>query len=73
MREITKQNIEGTVRWFSPEKGFGFISDGLTDIFVYHSEILSNGFKALLKGQRVKFDIVEGERGPQAANVRIII
>jgi len=72
MNKNLAQSVEGTVKWFSPEKGFGFISCSQADIFVYHSDILSKGFKTLLKGQKVKFDIVEGERGPQAANVMIV-
>lgn len=61
---------EGTVKWFNSEKGFGFIEreDG-DDVFVHFSAIQSEGFKTLEEGQNVEFDIVEGERGPQAANV----
>lgn len=60
----------GTVKWFNSEKGFGFIEreDG-DDVFVHFSAIQSEGFKTLEEGQNVEFDIVEGERGPQAANV----
>lgn len=60
----------GKVKWFSAEKGFGFIEreDG-ADVFVHFSAIQNDGFKTLEEGQAVNFDIVEGNRGPQAANV----
>jgi len=62
--------LEGTVKWFNPEKGFGFIEreDG-EDVFVHFSAIQGSGFKTLEEGQRVQFDIVDGEKGPQAGNV----
>lgn len=62
--------MQGTVKWFNAEKGFGFIEreDG-DDVFVHFSAIEAEGFKSLDEGQAVEFDIVEGERGPQAANV----
>ncbi len=61
---------KGTVKWFNNEKGFGFISaEGQDDIFVHFSAIQDEGFKSLEEGQAVEFDIVEGTRGPQAANV----
>lgn len=61
---------QGIVKWFNAEKGFGFIEreDG-DDVFVHFSAIQSEGFKTLEEGQDVEFEIVEGERGPQAANV----
>lgn len=61
---------QGTVKWFNAEKGFGFISveDG-NDVFVHFSAIQSDGFKTLEEGQKVEFDVVEGAKGPQAANV----
>lgn len=63
----------GTVKWFDSAKGFGFItSDEGNDVFVHFSAILSNGFKTLEEGQKVTFEVVEGARGPQAANVTII-
>ncbi|MBN6188813.1 cold-shock protein [Aneurinibacillus sp. REN35] len=60
----------GTVKWFNADKGFGFIErEGGDDVFVHFSAITGEGFKSLDEGQRVQFDIVEGNRGPQAANV----
>lgn len=61
---------EGIVKWFNADKGFGFISrEGGADVFVHFSAIQIDGFKTLEEGQRVRFDIVDGPRGPQAANV----
>lgn len=58
------------VKWFSPEKGYGFIArEGGDDVFVHFSAIQDEGFKTLNEGQDVEFEIVEGARGPQAANV----
>jgi cold shock protein len=67
--EVTQMNT-GKVKWFNAEKGFGFIesSEG-QDVFVHFSAIQSEGFKTLEEGQDVSFEIVEGNRGPQAANV----
>ena len=61
---------KGTVKWFNAEKGYGFITgeDG-QDVFVHFSAIVQDGFKSLEEGQEVEFDVVEGARGPQAANV----
>lgn len=60
----------GKVKWFSPEKGYGFIArEGGDDVFVRFSAIQDEGFKTLNEGQDVEFEIVEGARGPQAANV----
>ena len=62
---------QGTVKWFNPEKGFGFISrDDGDDVFVHHTAIQSEGFRSLSEGQTVEFDITEGPKGLQAANVR---
>jgi CspA family cold shock protein len=58
------------VKWFNESKGFGFIKqDNGTDVFVHYSSIQGNGFKTLAEGQRVQFDVVEGDRGPKAVNV----
>lgn len=60
----------GKVKWFNPEKGYGFIArEGGDDVFVHFSAIQDEGFKTLNEGQDVEFEIVEGARGPQAANV----
>ena len=60
----------GTVKWFNAEKGFGFIeAEGENDVFVHFSAISGDGFKSLDEGQQVEFEVVEGNRGPQAANV----
>lgn len=64
--------VTGTVKWFSAEKGYGFISvEGGKDVFVHYSAIQSDGFRTLQEGQQVTFDIVEGRKGPQAANLTI--
>ncbi|MFC5542479.1 MAG: cold-shock protein [Bacilli bacterium] len=61
---------QGTVKWFNSEKGFGFIEvEGENDVFVHFSAIQGEGFKTLEEGQKVEFEVVEGNRGPQAANV----
>lgn len=62
--------IEGTVKWFNSEKGFGFIEvEGRDDVFVHFSAIQAEGFKTLNDGDRVSFEITQGDRGEQAANV----
>jgi CspA family cold shock protein len=62
---------EGTVKWFSNEKGFGFIErgNGEADVFVHFSAIDGDGYKSLTEGQRVSFEVVQGDKGLQAANV----
>ncbi|MGG1220123.1 cold-shock protein [Priestia endophytica] len=62
---------QDTVKWFNADKGFGFIEvEGGDDVFVHFSAIQSEGFKSLDEGQKVTFDIEQGQRGPQATNVR---
>jgi CspA family cold shock protein len=63
--------MQGTVKWFSNDKGFGFItpSDGSQDVFVHFSNISSEGYKTLDEGQEVTFEVTQGAKGPQAANV----
>jgi CspA family cold shock protein len=62
--------ITGTVKWFNDAKGFGFIQrEGGPDVFVHFSAIESSGFKSLAEGDKVEFEIVDGQKGPQAANV----
>ena len=63
--------ITGTVKWFNDTKGFGFITreDGQKDCFVHHSAIQGSGFKSLAEGDRVEFDVVQGQKGPAAENV----
>ncbi|GBV32527.1 cold shock protein CspA [Staphylococcus aureus] len=61
---------QGTVKWFNAEKGFGFIEvEGENDVFVHFSAINQDGYKSLEEGQAVEFEVVEGDHGPQAANV----
>jgi len=61
---------EGTVKWFNASKGFGFIAqDGGDDVFVHYSAIQGDGYKSLDEGQRVTFDLVDGQKGPAAGNV----
>ncbi|CAO5162135.1 cold-shock protein; regulator of RNA stability [Frankia sp. AiPs1] len=64
---------QGTVKWFNAEKGFGFISvdGGGPDVFVHFSAIAADGYKSLDEGQNVQFDVVQGQKGPQAENVQV--
>ena len=62
--------VQGTVKWFDTDKGFGFISqENGTDVFVHFSQIKSNGFKSLEDGQKVQFDVEQGQRGLQAVDI----
>jgi len=62
--------MQGTVKWFNDSKGYGFITnDAGGDVFVHYSSIKGEGFKSLKEGQKVQFEITEGQKGPQAANV----
>ncbi|HAM21338.1 MAG: cold-shock protein [Candidatus Nanopelagicales bacterium] len=63
---------QGTVKWFNSEKGFGFIEQdgGGADVFVHYSAIATDGFRTLDEGQRVEFEITQGQKGPQADQVR---
>jgi CspA family cold shock protein len=63
---------DGTVKWFSNEKGFGFIErEGGDDVFVHFSQIEQDGYKTLEEGQKVTFEVTDGPKGPQAADVRL--
>ncbi|MBW1895702.1 MAG: cold-shock protein [Deltaproteobacteria bacterium] len=64
---------EGTVKWFNDKKGFGFIKlDEGEDVFVHYSSILGSGFKTLYEGQRVRFEVEDGQKGPQAIRVEVV-
>jgi CspA family cold shock protein len=64
---------EGTVKWFNEQKGFGFIQmDDGGDIFVHYSAIQTRGFRTLQEGQRVAFEVTDGQKGPAAANVQVL-
>lgn len=64
---------QGTVTWFEVDKGYGFVtSDDGFDVYVHYSQIVTDGQRALAAGQRVEFDVSQGERGPQADNVRVL-
>jgi len=64
---------EGKVKWFNDKKGFGFIEkDDGGDLFVHHTSIQAAGFKTLSEGQRVSFDVVQGQKGPAAENVKLL-
>ena len=65
--------MKGTVKWFNAKKGFGFISDETgKDVFVHYSGLNMEGYKNLEENQQVEFDVVDGEKGPQATNVTVI-
>ena len=63
---------QGTVKWFNAEKGYGFIApdDGSADVFAHYSEISGAGFRNLEENQKVEYDLAQGPKGPQAANIR---
>ena len=65
---------QGTVKWFNAEKGYGFIAveGGGADVFVHYSAIATSGYRSLDEGQKVEFDVTQGQKGPQAENVRPI-
>jgi CspA family cold shock protein len=65
----------GTVKWFNEGKGFGFIApdNGGKDLFAHFSEIKGSGFKTLAENQRVEFEVTQGQKGPQAANIRAVV
>jgi len=64
------KKVQGKVKWFNQEKGYGFIEvEGAKDVFVHYSAIQQEGFKTLKEGDEVEFEVVEGQKGPQAANV----
>ena len=65
---------KGTVNWFNADKGYGFIADegGGADVFVHYSAIEAGGYRSLEEGQTVEFDVTEGQKGPQAAKVRLV-
>jgi cold shock protein len=65
--------MNGTVKWFNSEKGFGFITgeDG-KDVFAHFSQIKSDGYKSLQEGQKVTYDVAQGQKGPQAENITVI-
>ena len=65
---------QGTVKWFNETKGFGFIKpdDGGADLFAHFRDIVGNGFKTLAENQRVEFEVKQGQKGLQAANIRVI-
>jgi cold shock protein len=69
-----KQMPSGTVKWFSDEKGYGFITpdDGSQDVFVHHTAIVGEGFKSLDEGAKVNYEVEDGPKGPAAANVQTI-
>jgi cold shock protein len=72
--EVSQEMATGVVKWFSDEKGFGFITpdEGGQDAFVHFSAIQGDGFRTLAEGARVEYDLGEGTKGPQATNVRVI-
>lgn len=74
MNERERMRISGTVKWFNDTKGFGFIerADGEKDVFCHHSAIRQEGFKTLEEGQKVEFEVVQGQKGPAAEGVVLV-
>jgi cold shock protein len=72
--EVRQEMATGVVKWFSDEKGFGFITpdEGGQDAFVHFSAIQGDGFRTLAEGAKVEYELEEGQKGPQATNVRVI-
>jgi CspA family cold shock protein len=67
---MSGERVEGTVKWFNDDKGFGFIErEGAQDVFVHHTAIQMEGFKTLKEGQKVTMEVSQGQKGPQADNV----
>ena len=66
--------MQGTVKWFNDAKGYGFIvpTDGSPDVFVHQSDIQTEGFRSLNEGDRVEFEVMQGDKGPKATNVRAV-
>ncbi|RUM28687.1 MAG: cold-shock protein [Aquifex sp.] len=67
-------SVRGTVKWFSKDKGYGFITrdDNNTDVFVHFTDIQMQGFKVLQKGQKVEFEVIDDAKGPRARNVKVL-
>ncbi len=73
-KEVGEVREKGTVKWFNDSKGYGFITrESGTDVFVHHTAIQMEGFKSLKEGQAVEFEVAEGPKGPQAANVTLVV
>jgi cold shock protein len=74
MRGGDQQMATGTVKWFNDAKGYGFITPdgGSKDVFVHHSSIVADGYKSLAEGAKVEFETQEGQKGPEATNVRAV-
>ena len=66
------ERLTGTVKWFNDAKGFGFIQSESGDVFVHHTAIQAEGFRSLAEGQRVEFNLVQGQKGPAAESVTVI-
>jgi CspA family cold shock protein len=67
---MSQERVTGTVKWFNAQKGYGFIQrEGGPDVFVHHSAIQGEGYRELVEGERVEFEITQGPKGPQASNV----